>query len=260
MGSLLSAAAPEAATAIDAADEEADYGVQRLYSFNAQFGRVTIAAGSVVVFSGDAIVNAANTGCLGGGGIDGAISNQGGEKLYEARCRLPIIGANSERCAVGDAKTTEAGDLETTWVIHAVGPAYHFYDTDSEADALLYSAYRSAMREARLKRLSTVGFSLLSAGIFRGSRPLEIVLRIGVVAVAANAYAGLKEAVLVAYTPKEQETLLKAAERLYPQGASELDWEAALEGIASPQLLEIHKGSLAEQAEQAKEASKKDGG
>lgn len=91
------------------------------------------------------------------------------------------------------------------------------YDDEATADALLFSAYRSAMQEARSKSAETVGFSLLSAGIFRGPKSLRDVLAIGVLAIEANVYCGLEEVFLVAFTPEEA---CSFAHRPYPTDLS----------------------------------------
>ena len=84
-----------------------------------------IAFDSVVDFTGDAIVNAANEGCLGGGGIDGEINRRGGPTLEDARHELPVV-ENGKRCLTGDAKITVAGNLPCSKVIHAVRPAFGY--------------------------------------------------------------------------------------------------------------------------------------
>ena len=97
-------------------------GIKKLASAAMKNGaKVSIAQGSVVEYSGTAIVNAANEGCIGGGGVDGAVNRKGGEALIEARVALPIVSGGSIRCPTGQSKTTSAGDLECQWVIHAVG-------------------------------------------------------------------------------------------------------------------------------------------
>ena len=103
-----------------------------------------IAFDSVVKFTGDAIVNAANEGCLGGGGIDGEVNRRGGETLEAARFALPVLEAG-RRCPTGDAKITVAGDLPCSKVIHAVGPAFGYSPTLADhADKLelLEAAYK----------------------------------------------------------------------------------------------------------------------
>merc|ERR1712183_343959 len=96
--------------------------------------QVIAAGGSVVDFSGDIIVNAANSGGLGGGGVDGAINKKGGKELERARSELPIVSHDKEehstravdavRIPTGEARITTAGDLTCKWVVHAVGPQF----------------------------------------------------------------------------------------------------------------------------------------
>ena len=178
-----------------------------------------IAFDSVVKFTGDAIVNAANEGCLGGGGIDGEIGRRGGETLYAARCALPVLNGGN-RCPTGDAKITVAGDLPCSKVIHAVGPAFgyspHLADHADKLE-LLEAAYKNSMERAReneLKsvgfcilsenELKSVGFCILSAGFFRGGCPLKIVIETGLKAIAKNTYSGLETVVFCGFTPQEQ--------------------------------------------------------
>ena len=84
-----------------------------------------------------------------------------------------------------------------------MGPNYGHVDDEDEGDELLFRAYRSAMLQARVKGAPTVAFSLLSAGIFRGWRPLAEVLKLGVLAVEANVYPALREVVFVGFTNAE---------------------------------------------------------
>ena len=165
--------------------------------------------GSVVHFVGDALVNAANRGCLGGGGVDGAVNDAGGRRLEEARRALPLV-APYTRCPTGQAKLTIGGALDVRFVIHAVGPDYCSYEEEQEADELLVSAYRSAMQLAAERQLKTVAFSLISASIFRGDKPLLELLRLSVRCVRQHAYAGLEEVHLVAFTAREIDALVDA--------------------------------------------------
>lgn len=151
---------------------------------------MVVSKGSVVAFRGDAIVNAANEECLGGGGVDGAINRAGGEALARARQNLPLLSAGV-RCCTGSAVMTVGGALEATTCVHAVGPNYCKYDGDLErADADLRSAYTAAMAIAQKQGLTTVGFSLISAGIYRKPRSLDAVLEIGCEAIVDGGELG----------------------------------------------------------------------
>jgi O-acetyl-ADP-ribose deacetylase (regulator of RNase III) len=153
---------------------------------------LSIARGSVVDYSSpdsiqnDAIVNAANEGCLGGGGVDGAISKMGGINLHNDRLALPLVNDSEVvRCPTGAAVITGPNDdgygsLLVNHVIHAVGPNYFKFEGFDEPDSLLRGAYLSSLECGRQAEVQAVAFSLLSAGVFRGSRDLEDVLKIGI--------------------------------------------------------------------------------
>lgn len=173
-----------------------------------------VSSGSVVDFRGDALVNAANEGCLGGGGVDGAISRAGGEELYEARLALPQV-SRGVRCPTGDAKITIGGELPSTFCIHAVGPAYMDYASFEEGDKLLFGAYQASMACAKSKSLRSIGFSLLSSGIFRGDQSLEKVLEQAVLGICASAYPGLTDVHLCAFKRDELDVLLEICGRTF---------------------------------------------
>jgi len=204
--------------------------------------RLVAAQGSVLDFTGSAIVNAANEGCISGGGVDGAVSNAGGDALHQARLALPKIG-RGVRCKTGDAKTTIGGELPNKWCIHAVGPNYRCLDDDDEGDLLLYMAYHASMREARKKAMPNLAFSLLSAGIFRGRRPLRAVLGIGVLAASAATYRGLLDVFLVAFTQAEVDTLASVLDELLVREGAEEARQAFLADL-SPQLQQAHQQAL----------------
>lgn len=230
-------------------DEEASKGVAPICSapINADGTRLIAARGSVVDFTGGAIVNAANEGCLGGGGVDGAISRAGGDLLAEAREALPVLDGRRVRCYTGHAKSTISGDLACEYVIHTVGPNYSYFDDYGEADVLLYMAYHSAVLEALALGVSDVAFCLVSAGIFRGRRSLRDVLALGVLAASAAVArcksSALKDIFIVAFTPAEVEALSGVVDALLVSADKQDAVEELLQRVG-PRVREIHARAM----------------
>ena len=185
-------------------------------------GKISIALGDICTYEGGAIVNAANRGCQGGGGVDGAITRAGGDELRKLRRRLPKpFPGVDDRCETGDAVRTTAaegtslGRLNVKTVIHAVGPDYGEKGmSHAESDGLLRKAYGAAIREAGAAKVESVAFPLISAKIFRGNRDLAGLLELSLDALVTAADASsLKEVVLVAFSSRESDALLAAAWR-----------------------------------------------
>ena len=110
----------------------------------------------------DAIVNAANSSLLGGGGVDGAIHRAAGPHLL-AECRELRRTTYPHGLPVGEAVATGAGDLPARWVIHTVGPNRHAGQTDP---ALLASCFEASLREAVRVGSRSIAFPAVSAGVY----------------------------------------------------------------------------------------------
>jgi O-acetyl-ADP-ribose deacetylase (regulator of RNase III) len=124
--------------------------------------RLTLVHGDITGQRVEAIVNAANTSLLGGGGVDGAIHRAGGPRILAA-CKQ--IAARQGGCPPGQAVLTTGGDLPAQFVIHAVGPVWTGGKQGEEV--FLASAYRASLRIAAEQRISTIAFPSISTGAYR---------------------------------------------------------------------------------------------
>lgn len=123
---------------------------------------INIIKGDITKVMVDAIVNAANSSLLGGGGVDGAIHRAGGPQILE-ECRK--IRDRQGGCATGEAVITMGGRLPARYVIHTVGPVWN--GGGREEDELLASAYRNSLALAMANGCGTIAFPNISTGIYR---------------------------------------------------------------------------------------------
>jgi len=159
--------------------------------------RLDICVGDITTLAVDAIVNAANTSLLGGGGVDGAIHRAAGPELL-AECRT--LGG----CETGAAKITRGYRLPAKHVIHAVGPVWS--GGKRGEDALLASCYRTALSLAAMHELASIAYPAISTGVYRF--PPERAARIAVGTVAEQLAAmphALQRVVFCCFSPESAE-------------------------------------------------------
>ncbi|GHF45411.1 O-acetyl-ADP-ribose deacetylase [Streptomyces griseosporeus] len=135
---------------------------------------ITLVRGDITRVSADALVNAANSSLLGGGGVDGAIHRRGGPAILED-CRRLRASRYGKGLPTGQAVATTAGDLDARWVIHTVGPVHS--ESEDRSD-LLASCYRESLRVADELGARTVAFPAISTGVYRW--PMQDAARIAV--------------------------------------------------------------------------------
>lgn len=138
--------------------------------------KITLLQGDITKMEVDAIVNAANSSLLGGGGVDGAIHRAGGPAILE-ECRK--IRDKQGRCATGEAVITTAGRLPAKYVIHTVGPVWN--KGSEEEKALLRNAYLNSLQLAANYGVQRIAFPNISTGVYRF--PKEVAAEIAVAAV-----------------------------------------------------------------------------
>lgn len=138
---------------------------------------ITLTLGDITEQRVDAIVNAANSSLLGGGGVDGAIHRRGGPDILD-ECRDLRASRYGKGLPAGQAAATTAGRLPAHWVIHTVGPVF---STAEDRSATLASCYSESLRVADQLGARTVAFPAISTGVYRW--PLDTAARIALTTV-----------------------------------------------------------------------------
>ncbi|MEC3920010.1 O-acetyl-ADP-ribose deacetylase [Nocardia sp. CDC160] len=155
---------------------------------------LVLVQGDITEQAVDAVVNAANSSLLGGGGVDGAIHRKGGPAILAA-CRDLRASHYGKGLPTGKAVATPAGNLPARWVIHTVGPVWSPQDDRS---ALLASCYRESLRVADELGARTVAFPAISTGIY--GWPLDDGARVAIETVRA-ADTAVREVRFVLFSP-----------------------------------------------------------
>lgn len=153
---------------------------------------IHLVEGDITEQACDAIVNAANSSLLGGGGVDGAIHRKGGPEILQA-CKELRATTLPDGLPTGQAVATTAGRLPAQWVIHTVGPVH---SSSEDRSALLASAYQQSLAVADDLGARTVAFPAISAGVY--GWPLDDAARIAVQTVG-SAETTVRAAIFVLY-------------------------------------------------------------
>ncbi|AWK71907.1 O-acetyl-ADP-ribose deacetylase [Rhodococcus oxybenzonivorans] len=164
---------------------------------------IEVVQGDITTVAVDAIVNAANSALLGGGGVDGAIHRVGGPDIL-AECRKLRATTLPDGLPAGEAVATTAGRLPARWVIHTVGPVY---SSSEDRSHLLRGAYLSSLRVAADLGAESVAFPLISAGVY--GWPADDAVRQAVSAVRRSD-SGVPRVVFVAFDAQMAERLRAA--------------------------------------------------
>ena len=157
--------------------------------------KIRLIQGDLTQQETDAIVNAANSSLMGGGGVDGAIHRAGGPAILE-QCRQ--IASNIGRLDTGKSVITTGGNLKAKYVIHTVGPVWH--GGKSREAELLASAYRESLNLANERKLTSISFPSISTGAY--GYPVDQAARVALQAVfdyLGSASGSIREVFFVLY-------------------------------------------------------------
>jgi O-acetyl-ADP-ribose deacetylase (regulator of RNase III) len=166
-------------------------------------GKITLVAGDITRLAVDAIVNAANTSLLGGGGVDGAIHAAAGPGLL-AECEK--LGG----CPTGEARITGGFRLPARYVIHTVGPVWR--GGDHGEPELLARCYRSCFRLVREYGLETIGFPAISTGVYGFPKEQAAAIAVREIRRALADNPEIEEVLLVCFNPKTRKSYEAALE------------------------------------------------
>lgn len=169
---------------------------------------LTLIQGDITEQAVDAVVNAANSSLLGGGGVDGAIHRRGGPEILD-ECRALRVAQYGRGLPTGQAVATTAGRLPARWVIHTVGPVH---SETEDRSALLASCYRESLRIADDLGARTVAFPAISTGVYGwpladGARTAVATVR-AAVAVSPDAFDEIRFVVFDDHARETYETAL----------------------------------------------------
>ena len=170
-------------------------------------GRLGVKVGDITEEKVDAVVNAANSSLMGGGGVDGAIHRRGGEAIHEG-CLALRKEKYPDGLPTGQAAVTEAGNLPCRYVIHTVGPVWHGGGS-GEAEKLA-GAYTESLKRAAELDLESVAFPSISTGVYGYPKDKAAGVSFGAVKAFLAENRRPAKVLFVFYSPGDRETFLRA--------------------------------------------------
>ena len=154
--------------------------------------KIKLIQGDITKITTEAIVNAANTSLLGGGGVDGAIHRVGGKEILDECVK---IRNKQGGCNVGEAVITTAGNLPSKYVIHTVGPVWN--GEKDEKKTLLANCYKNCFKIAENKELKSIAFPNISTGIYHF--PKDKAAEIAIETVKSFQFNSIEEVIFVCF-------------------------------------------------------------
>lgn len=168
-------------------------------------GKIAVIEGDITQQPVDAIVNAANSSLLGGGGVDGAIHRAAGSGLREECRRL-------NGCQTGDAKITKGYNLPANWVIHTVGPVWQ--DGNHGEDELLASCYRRCLELAEQQGIRTLAFPAISTGVYRFPPDRAARIAVSEVKMFLESHTSLEQVIFVCFSRQSYDCYVAAVKEI----------------------------------------------
>lgn len=175
---------------------------------HAQFlnGRVVVKVGDITAENTDAIVNAANSSLLGGGGVDGAIHKKGGPAILE-ECRRIREKLYPDGLPTGEAVVTGGGQLPARYVIHTVGPIYG--KNGGRDRELLAHCYKSSLARAEELKLESIAFPSISTGVYNFPKPEAAVVVSETLSAFLPQAGSIRRVNLIFYLPADAEIFIR---------------------------------------------------
>lgn len=177
--------------------------IQGVFLFRQMEDRIEVLKADITKVTADAIVNAANSSLLGGGGVDGAIHRAGGPTILD-ECRKIVNRQGA--CKTGEAVITSAGNLPARFVIHTVGPIWNGGNKNEEE--LLAKCYKNSLKLAMNHSCKTIAFPNISTGVYGFPKDKAAKIAVAAVEEFLRSNEGIEKVIFICFD-EENETLIK---------------------------------------------------